>query len=123
MSRNQKGYSRDESIQFLMSIPEILSSSELVESLEKVEKFQFAGNERPITMLCNWKDTSTDQKFQLLGWIKGSMDKLQFRAILYIDLLTKLKFEYAMIAILENATKEEQNAYEEAFKSVKKQKK
>lgn len=121
MSQAQKEYSRDESVLILMSIPDILKSSELVSALE--EDFQFAGNKKPSITLLYWQTANSVQKFQLLGWIKGGLARLKFRAIQYIDLFSKLNFEYAIIAVLQNATEEERKAYEEEFNRVMMQKK
>ena len=120
MQKAEKEYSQEESFLLLMKIPEILSSSELVAALE--ESFQFAGNEKPSTTLRYWQTTNRTQKFQLLGWLKGGLAKLQFRAIQYIDLYTKLNFEYAIIAILQNASDEEMEAYANEYNNVLRQK-
>ena len=120
MSEAKKEYSQDESFLMLMNIPDILSSSELVTALE--ENFKFAGNDKPSIMLQHWETTDKTDKFQVLGWIEGGLARLRFRAIQYIDLFSKINFEYAVIAILQNSTEREREVYEQELKRVINQK-
>lgn len=120
MSEAKKEYSQDESFLMLMNVPNILKSSELVQALE--ENFKFAGNNKPSIMLRHWEITDKTDKFQVLGWIEGGLVRLRFRAIQYIDLISKIKFEYAIIAVLQNATEEEREIYERELNQVVNQK-
>lgn len=120
MQQAKEEYSRDESELALMSIPDILKTSELV-SVE--EDFIFSGNEKPSIMLLYWQTTNKTRKFQVLGWLKGVLARLKFRAIQYIDLYSKISLERAIISIMQNASVEEQEVYNKEFNRVLKQKK